>query len=85
MVRTQIQLTKEQSQRLKQMAVEKGVSVAEIIRQSIDSYVGASLRPSREELRERARSVIGRYADDRTDVSVNHDRYLDEAYGDFDW
>ncbi len=74
-----------QSRRLKEIAAQNGVSVAEIIRQSVDTYLGASQRPSREELRERARSIVGKYTSDRSDVSVNHDEYLDEAYGDFDW
>ena len=74
-----------QSRRLKEIAAQNGVSVAEIIRQSVDTYLGASQRPSHEELRERARSIVGKYTSDRSDVSVNHDEYLDEAYGDFDW
>lgn len=84
MIRTQIQLTEEQSKRLKLLAAEQGVSVAELIRESIDSYLGTGLHPSQEELRERARSIVGKYTADRTDVSTNHDRYLAEAYGDFD-
>ena len=84
MVRTQIQLTEEQSKRLKLTAVEQGVSVAELIRESIDNYLGANLQPNQDELRMRARSVIGKYTSDQTDVSTHHDRYLAEAYGDFE-
>jgi hypothetical protein len=38
--------------------------------------------PSREELIRAALSVCGKYSDPegRSDVGVNHDRYLDEAY-----
>jgi hypothetical protein len=35
MIRTHIQLTKEQSRRVKRVAVRKGVSVAQVIRQFI--------------------------------------------------
>jgi hypothetical protein len=85
MVRTQIQLTEEQSRRLKEIAAAEGVSVAEIIRRSVDRYVGTSLRPSLDELRDRARSIAGQFTSDQTDVSSNHDKYLAEAYGDWDW
>ena len=83
MVRTQIQLTEEQSKRLKQLALEQGVSVAELIRQSIDRYVQADNRPSDDELRARALAAAGRFDSGRADVSEEHDRYLAEAYGDW--
>lgn len=40
MVRTQIQLTEEQSFFLKQIAMEEQVSIAELIRQSVDVLIG---------------------------------------------
>jgi len=39
MIRTQIQLTEEQSAMLKQLSGKQGVSVAELIRRSIDHYI----------------------------------------------
>ena len=39
MIRTQIQLTEEQAQRLKTLAAEQGKSVAELIRQSVDETI----------------------------------------------
>ena len=80
MVRTQIQLTEEQYQRLKKVASRKGVSVAEIIRRSVDNTLESELLPDVDELRARARAVFGAYQDSRSDVSENHDRYLSEAY-----
>lgn len=80
MVRTQIQLTDEQSIRLKAMAVEEGVSIAELIRRSVDQYTQFRQQPDREELRRRASAVIGKYDSGLTDVSVNHDKYLAEIY-----
>ena len=36
LVRTQIQLTEEQAVKLKRMAAERGVSMAEVIRDAVD-------------------------------------------------
>ena len=83
MVRTQIQLTEEQSLRLKQTALDLGISVAELIRMSINSYLAPDKRLSDEELRQRAIAVAGRFDSGTTDVSEEHDRYLAEAY--WDW
>jgi hypothetical protein len=78
MIRTQIQLTEEQSIRLKRIAAERGVSMAELIREAVDRIPERSLRAERWA---RARAVLGRFHDieGRTDVSVRHDDYLAEA------
>ncbi|MHB9038160.1 MAG: CopG family transcriptional regulator [Armatimonadota bacterium] len=80
MVRTQIQLTEEQYQRLKKVAGHKGVSVAEIIRRSVDNMLASESLPDMDEMRARARAVFGAYQDSQSDVSENHDRYLSEAF-----
>jgi len=82
MIRTQIQLTEEQAQRLRSIALERGVSVAELIRQSIDLYIQSSMQPTPAEKRLRALSIAGIGASGRTDLSTEHDRYLAEAYED---
>ncbi len=82
MIRTQIQLEERQHRVLKEMAAEYNVSMATLIRQSVDMMIETEIKPSRDELKQRALSVIG-IAEDingATDVSVNHDKYLDEAY-----
>jgi hypothetical protein len=82
MIRTQVQLTESQMRDLKRIARREGVSMAEVVRRSVDSYIRTCDGPSREELVRRARSVVGRFRDreGKTDVSVNHDEYLAEAY-----
>jgi predicted nucleic acid-binding protein len=52
MIRTQIQLTEEQSKTLKEMAQERGVSMAELIRQSIDNFIRARNQLTLEEKRQ---------------------------------
>ena len=83
MIRTQIQLTEEQSQILKSLSNEKGTSVAELIRQSIDNYIRSISQPTLAERRRKALAVIGIVSSKGTDLSANHDHYLAEAYGDF--
>ena len=80
MVRTQIQLTEEQSQKLKRVAARKGISVAEIIRRSVDNLLVSEELPDEDEIKARARSVFGAFEDRKSDVSERHDDYLSEAY-----
>ncbi len=81
MVRTQIQLTKEQAEALKNAAAMRGVSMAELIRQSVDRLLEDAGGTSSRELRARAASVAGRFRSGASDVSLRHDEYLSEAMG----
>lgn len=80
MVRTQIQLTEEQARMLKVLAVGRGVSIAELIRQSLTLLLHSSASVSPEERRKRALEVAGRFRSGKPDVSVKHDVHLAEAY-----
>ncbi len=82
MVRTQISLTTGQAEALKRIAAERGVSMAAVVRDGVDVLI------ERSESHERWRrflAIVGKYRsrDGATDVSVNHDRYLDEIYHDW--
>ena len=46
MVRTQIQLTEEQAEGLKRLAAERGVSMAELVRQSVQRLLEERPPPS---------------------------------------
>jgi hypothetical protein len=81
MVRTQIQLTQEQSRKLKRVAARKGVSVAEVVRRSIDTVLATEDLPDQEDIKARARAVFGAFEDSQADVSEHHDQYLTEAFG----
>ena len=80
MVRTQIQLTQEQSRYLKHLAVNRGVAVAELIRQSIDMLIKTRTEVDEKERVKRAINAAGRYKSGKRDVSVNHDKYLLETF-----
>jgi replication initiation and membrane attachment protein DnaB len=80
MVRTQIQLTEEQSKTLKKIAGKKHLSVAELIRQGVSTLMKTG-EVSMEERKERAIAAAGRFRSGKKDVSVRHDDYLAEAFG----
>jgi ribbon-helix-helix CopG family protein len=82
MVRTQIQLTEQQARRLRAQARERGVSLAEMIRQYVDRGI-AEEHPDRAAMYDRASRLVGRFVDrqGKRDVARRHDLYLDEAFG----
>jgi hypothetical protein len=84
MVRTQIQLTEEQSRSLKQLAEKDDVSVAELIRRSVDRYLQDREGFSEEERKRRLLSIIGTGRSGVSDLGVNHDQYLAEIYAEGD-
>lgn len=83
MVRTQIQLTEEQSRFLREMAEEEGVSLAEIIRRSVEAMMRSRHEPSLEERRRRAIALAGRFSGP-PDWAARHDDYFAEACEDWD-
>ena len=80
MVRTQIQLTEKQSKALRQLALQEGISMAEIIRRALEKVVEGQYLPEREELKRRAMAAAGSAHFDVTDLSQRHDNYLEEIY-----
>lgn len=79
MIRTQIQLTEAQARALKRLAAERRVSIAELIRQSIDRLV-LSAGPDADTKRQRAIAAAGRFHSGCSDLSAKHDQHLAEAY-----
>lgn len=86
MIKEEILLTEEQVAALNALAEEQNVSLSDLIRQSIDYYIYSLPRQtmpkiSWEEKVRRGLSAIGIAATDETDLSINHDKYLAEIYG----
>ena len=79
MVRTQVQFRGEQASALKAMAAERGMSLAALVRECVDSYIRNSGGISPEERKRRALSIIGRFDSGLPDLGTAHDRYLNEA------
>jgi Ribbon-helix-helix protein, copG family len=81
MVRTQIQLTEEESAALKDAARRSGLSVAELIRRSVDRFLAEAGREEPSVVgRLSALKVVGLFSSGLSDVSARFDDYLDEAY-----
>lgn len=79
MVRTQIQLTEEQSSALKRLAASKQISIAELIRQGVDTVLRSNTSIDLDEKRRRAIAVAGRFRSGQRDISEKHDKYLSEV------
>ncbi len=77
MHRTQIQLTKDQLRALKKLAAERGQSMADLIRRAVDRLVREA-----GERKRRALAAAGRFRSGIANLSADHDRHLDEAFGD---
>jgi len=80
MVRTQVQLTEQQLEALRQLGAESGKSIAELVRLGVELFLAAQHRPGRREQVERARKIAGQFSSGIKDVSTHHDRHLSEAY-----
>lgn len=77
MVRTQIQLSEAQARALKEVAARRGVSMAEVIREAVERII----RENEEaEKWRRSLEIAGRFHSGRSDIAVEHDKYLAEDY-----
>ena len=79
MIRTQIQLTDEQAARLKDLAHASNESIAAIIRNALDQFLSKQ-EPDRRTLYRQALTAVGKYKADVPDISLEHDRYLEEEF-----
>ncbi|MDO9529053.1 MAG: CopG family transcriptional regulator [Syntrophales bacterium] len=77
MIRTQIQIEDQQAEWLKATAKERGVSISQLIRDSINFY---RIRGEQSSLKKRALAAVGRFASGSHDISERHDDYLTDAY-----
>jgi Arc/MetJ-type ribon-helix-helix transcriptional regulator len=88
MIRTQIQLTEEQSRGVKALAQREGISMAELIRRAVDDWLRKHGDVSMTEKRQRALSVVremdGMFHSGCSDIAENHNEYLAEAFGDYE-
>jgi len=80
MVRTQVQLTERQAKALKKLALSRHLSIAEIIRQAVDTMIRSNIVVDAEERRKRALDAAGRFRSGLRDLSTEHDKYLEEAF-----
>lgn len=79
MVRTQIQLTDEQARTLKELSLACGESVASLVRKAVDQLLITG-KPDQVALYRQAGMIVGKYEAERSDIAVEHDRYLADAF-----
>jgi Arc/MetJ-type ribon-helix-helix transcriptional regulator len=77
MVRTQLQLTEEQIRALRLLSMQQNKSMSELVRESVDLLLRKQARSSAVE---RALGAAGSFRSGKSDISLNHDSYLAEAY-----
>jgi len=58
MVRTQVQLTEEQSRKLKAIAAQQKASISELVRRGVDMILESNITSDREEIKRRAIAVL---------------------------
>jgi hypothetical protein len=80
MVCIQIRLTEEQAKTLKKLASTRHLSVAELIRQPVDSIIQSNAVLDIEKRRKRAINAAGKFKSGKRDISKEHDKYLEEAF-----
>ena len=80
MVCIQIWLTEKQAKTLKKLASTRRLSVAELIRQAVDSIIQSNAVIDIEERRKRAINAVGKFRSGKRDISKEHDKYLEEAF-----
>lgn len=77
MIRTQVQLTEDQTRKVKELAQHEGTSISEVIRQALDRRLEECDDSKKWE---RALAIGGRFNSGLHDVSVRHDDYLAEDF-----
>ncbi len=78
MIRKVIQLEEAQATELKRLAVRRGTSVAALVREAVMTLIERESAEWEEILR-RAFAAAGKFRSGFSDISENHDKYLNEG------
>ena len=79
MIRTQIQLTDDLAADIKDLAAREHVSMAEMIRRSVASFLASAPKAGAADRYARALAAAGRFRSGRRDLSARHDAEFAEA------
>ena len=77
MIRTQVQLEESQIQWLRATAKDTGLSMSQLVRDSISFF---QKQKKNSENKKKALQATGRFASGKPDTARNHDKYLTEIY-----
>jgi predicted DNA-binding protein len=78
-VRTQIQLTKDQATQLRHLASASGRSMADLVREGVERLLRDHAGLSRTERMHRAARVFGTFTSGTRDLSSRHDDHFADA------
>ena len=73
-------MTEDQLAALRRLSAESGRSISDLVREGVETVLGARRGPDRAERIGRALRVAGRFCSGTKDGSAQHDRYLAEAF-----
>jgi hypothetical protein len=79
MVRTQIQLTEDQTRRLRVLSAASGKSIAELVRSGVDRVLQDVPMATRAERMRHATQVFGAWGSGSPDTSARHDEHFADA------
>ena len=79
MIRTQVQLTDEQTAELKRLSATRGRSISSLVREGVDHLLHSGDHASRSEEMHRAASAFGRFRSGRPDLAGRHDEHFADA------
>lgn len=80
MVRTQILLTEEQADNLRKLAAAERRSMADLVRDSVDTLLAARASGQRDSVSARALAAVGRFHSGVPDLGSRHDDHLAETW-----
>jgi hypothetical protein len=80
MVRTQIQLTEQQMNKLRRLAAEKRKPLAELVRQGVELYLNQQRQTGKALRVRRALQAAGKFSSGTPTGSSDHDRHLATAF-----
>ena len=83
MVKIEIQLTAEQARALKELASAEGRNTSDLARSGVEALLhskGLRRRSNSNVQKRRAIAAVGRFHSGKSNLAVEHDHYLNEAF-----
>jgi len=79
MIRTQVQFDEEQYRKLKELAGRQQESIAALVRRAVNQLL-LTRKPGKSTSYREALKVLGKYQAKKSDIAIDHDRYLEESF-----
>ena len=79
MIRTQVQFDEDQYRKFKELASQQQESIAALVRRAVNQLL-LTRKPGKSTLYREALKVVGKYQTKKSDIAIDHDRYLEESF-----